>query len=136
MLSRKLKFLVVPEQFAVIRLDPDAPVPAWASTGALVSITRTEDELSVVCPAISVPAGVPCKSRYSCLKVRGPLDFSETGVLASMASPLSEAGISLFALSTYETDYILVAQEELERALAALTRFGHELVEIQGEVFQ
>ena len=129
MLSRFLQLSVVPEQFAVIRLDPTTALPAWASTGALVSITRTEDELSIVCPASSVPAGVPCKSRYSCLKVRGPLDFAETGVLASMASPLAEAGISLFALSTYETDYILVAQKELEHALAVLTRFGHEIVE-------
>ena len=133
MTFRSLQLFIVPEHLAVIRLEPNAALPPWASSGALVSFTRTEDELSIVCPANSVPAGVPCESRFSCLKVRGPLEFSETGVLASLASPLSEAGISLFVLSTFETDYILVAEDELERALAVLTGVGHQILAFQGE---
>ena len=119
---------VLPEPFAVVRLAADAAVPEWArGAGALVSVTRTADELSIVCPETAVPAGLPAQRGFRGLRVRGPLDFSAVGILASLAGPLAAAGVSLFALSTYDTDYLLVRAADLERALAALAGAGHAL---------
>lgn len=131
MASRALQLIVVPERLAVVRLEPHAAVPSWARAGAFVSVTRTEDELSIVCPASAVPAEVPCEGPFARIQVRGPLAFSETGVLVSLALPLSEAGISLFALSTYDTDHILVAEEDCDRALEALEAAGHRISAIE-----
>ncbi len=116
---------VLPERFAVVRLAADAAVPAWARGGYLVSVTRTADELSIVCPEAAVPADLPAQRGFRGLRVRGPLDFSAVGVLASLAGPLAAAGVSLFALSTYDTDYLLVRAADLERSLAALAAAGH-----------
>ena len=110
-------------RYAVCRLEPDAPVPAWAR-GGFVSITRTTEELSVVCDEDSVPQDVRCEPGWRCLKLAGPLDFSLVGVLQSLLSPLADAGISVFAVSTYDTDYVLVRDADLDRALAALRGAG------------
>lgn len=118
---------VLPERFAVVRLAADAAVPEWARGGALVSVTRTADELSIVCPEAAVPSDLPAQRGFRGLRVRGPLDFSAVGVLASLAGPLAAAGVSLFALSTFDTDYLLVRAADLERALAALAGAGHAL---------
>jgi hypothetical protein len=109
--------------YAIARLAPDAPIPEWADGGEFASITRTPDELSVVCA--HVPASVTCQREWRCLKVRGPLDFSLTGVLASIAAPLAAAQVPIFAVSTYETDFILVPEDRVGDAVAALTREGH-----------
>lgn len=117
------------EKFAVARFDRDAEVPEWAFASEFVSVTRTEQELSVVCHEAALPsaaeAAVEIRRGFRCLRVRGPLDFSETGVLAALAHPLADAGVSIFVLSTYDTDYLLVAAGELERAIRALTTAGH-----------
>jgi len=113
--------------FAVCRLAPDAPVPTWASAGAFYSVTRAPDELSVVCPEDLVPAGLRAERGWSCLQVEGPLDLSLTGVLASLAQPLAEAGVSVFAVSTFDTDYLLIRDGQLPAALPALTRAGHRV---------
>lgn len=119
---------VLPEPFAVVRLAADAAVPEWArGGGALVSVTRTAGELSIVCPEAAVPPDLPAQRGFRGLRVRGPLDFAAVGVLASLAAPLAAAGVSLFALSTYDTDYLLVRAADLERALAALAGAGHAL---------
>ena len=133
MVSRSLQLIIVPERLAVVRLEPHATVPSWVQAGSFVSVTRTKDELSIVCPASAVPANVSCEGPFSRIQVRGPLAFSETGVLVSLALPLSEAGISLFALSTYETDHILITEEELNRALEVLEAAGHQISVIEGE---
>lgn len=133
MVPRVLQLIVAPERVAVVRLEPHAAVPFWARAGAFVSVTRTEDELSIVCPASAVPAEVPCEGPFSRIQIRGPLAFSETGVLVSLASPLSEAGISLFALSTYDTDHILVAEQDRDRALEVLEAAGHRISATDGE---
>lgn len=119
---------VLPERFAVVRLAADAALPKWAQgAGALVSVTRTADELSIVCPEAAVPSDLPAQRGFRGLRVRGPLAFSAVGVLASLAGPLAAAGVSLFALSTYDTDYLLVRAADLERAVAALAGAGHAL---------
>lgn len=96
-------------------------------TGSFVSTTRTAEELSIVCPQIQVPAVMKRKEGWRCLKVRGPLDFSLTGILASLTTPLAKAGISVFAISTYDTDYLLVKEENLEKAIEILVKKGHRV---------
>lgn len=122
-----LTLAVVPGRWAVCRLDPQAGMPDWALGGDFFSITRTTDELSIVCSEAGVPEGVQGERGWAGLKVEGPLDFSLTGVLASLAQPLAEAGISIFAVSTYDTDYLLVKAGALERAVAVLAQAGFEI---------
>jgi hypothetical protein len=111
--------------FAVCRLAADAPVPDWAAGGPLVSATRTGDELSVVCREEAVPEGVRCESGWQCLRVAGTLGLSLVGVLASLLDPLAEAGISVFVVSTFDTDYLLVKQADFPRAVDVLLRAGY-----------
>jgi hypothetical protein len=113
--------------FAVCRLDRQSPIPTWAIRGDFYSITRTPDELSVVCEESSVPRGVRSEGGWRTLRVAGTIDFSVVGVLASLAVPLSEAGVALFAVSTFDTDYLLVKDRDLDRAIDVLGKFGHEL---------
>lgn len=122
-----LSLTIVPGHFAVCRLDGQEAVPAWALGGDFFSITRTAEELSMVCREADVPEGVTSETEWACLKVEGPLDFSLTGVMAALAGPLADAGISLFAVSTYDTDYLLVKTHALDDAIAALTKAGHKV---------
>jgi hypothetical protein len=115
------------DTFAISRLASDAPIPAWATTGVFFSITRTADELSVICPQEAVPEGVTCERRWRCLRVAGKMPFSVVGVLASLTAPLAEAEISLFAISTFDTDYLLLKAEDLESAVDVLRRLGHTI---------
>jgi hypothetical protein len=129
----KLTFIILRETFAICRLDKDAPIPDWAFQGGLFSITRTKDELSTVCPQINVPKGILCNQGWSCLKVKGPLDLSSTGIISSIASTLEQEGISLFSISTYDTDYVMVKEKDLEKAIFALTEAGPKIQWYQGE---
>ncbi|MDO8847687.1 MAG: DUF6463 family protein [Coriobacteriia bacterium] len=118
---------VLPDSLAVVRLPADAPMPGWLSAGALTSITRTAEETSVVCDASAVPDGVQAECGWRAIAVRGPLDFDLTGLLLSLARPLAETGIPIFALSTYETDYVLVRESALDTALVVLSEAGHRV---------
>ena len=118
------------ETLSICRLEKNAPIPEWALTGEFFSITRTAEELSVVCPQNQVPPGVQKQDGWKVLQVEGPLDFSLTGVLASLTGPLAKEGISVFAISTYETDYLLVKEEQLEGAIQALREEGYEVEEL------
>lgn len=111
------------------RLAPDAPVPEWATLASIFSVMRTRDELSIVVPQEDVPKSVVCQRDFRALQVVGPLEFDQVGVLASLATPLADAGISIFAISTYDTDYILVRQADLSRAIEALRAAGHTVGE-------
>jgi len=90
-------------------------------------VRRTVEEISIVCPQTSVPPDVICERGFRCLKVRGPLAFSEIGILESLARPLAEAGVSIFAISTFDTDYLFVPEADLDRGLAALSGAGHSV---------
>ena len=114
--------------FAIAKLPPDATIPAWASSGPFFSITRTDDELSVVCAEDQVPPGVQAEPGWRCMRVVGKMDFSVVGVLASLVGPLAEAGISVFAVSTFDTDYLLVQDAVWERAQEVLKAAGHRFV--------
>jgi hypothetical protein len=127
MTFQQLTLIVGDEFFAVCRLEPDTSIPPWATAGDFFSITRTTDELSIVCRQDAVPKGILCERGWRCLRVAGTMPFSVVGVLASLTVPLTEAGISLFSLSTFDTDYLLVKAEDLERAVDALRRQGHTI---------
>jgi hypothetical protein len=118
---------VLPGRFAIVRLSPDREIPAWATQGSFFSVTRTSDELSIVTEESRVPAGLRSQAGWRALKVHGPFALTEVSVLASLAAPLSEARISMFAASTFDTDYLLVASENLEAAVSALERAGHTI---------
>jgi len=125
--TRHFELSLLPERFAISRLAADSPIPAWAMQGSFFSVTRTGDELSIVTESSHVPDGVQSQSGWRVLKVHGPFVLSEIGVLAALAAPLAEAKISLFAVSTFDTDYLLVASEALSAAIAALERAGHTI---------
>jgi hypothetical protein len=127
-----MKLSLLPGRFGICRLDPSAPLPGWALAGAFWSLTRTADELSVVCDEAAIPAGVTHAPGWRCLKVEGPLDFALTGVLLSLAAPLAEAGISLFVVSTYDTDYLLVREEDFSSAQRVLEEAGHRVGSVLG----
>jgi uncharacterized protein len=124
----RVRLRVLDGAWDVLRLEPDAPVPSWFPAQGLVSLTRTPGELSLVCPAGTAPDGVQSQPDWCAFELEGPLDFSLTGVLASLAGPLAAAGISIFAFSTYDTDYVLVPCRALEAAVAALRAAGHAVV--------
>ena len=109
---------------AVCRLAPDAAVPAWVS-GAFTSITRTSEELSIVCDSAAVPADVRAEREWRGLKIEGPIPFEMTGVAAALLAPLAEARISIFLLSTFDTDYLLVKTATFERACEVLRGAGY-----------
>jgi hypothetical protein len=128
---QRLTPLAVDGTFAVCRLAGGSPVPPWATVGPFCSITRTADELSVVCRQDSVPEGVVGERGWRCLRVAGAVPFSAVGVLASLAAPLAEAGISVFAVSTFDTDYLLVKEDAWERAADVLVKYGHAVRKTQ-----
>jgi hypothetical protein len=118
-----LGLTLLADVLAVARLEVGEGRPAWVDwTDPLVSVTRTADELSVVCPEHRVPDGVRAERGWRAFKVDGPLDFALTGILAGLAVPLAEAGIPIFALSTFDTDYLLVRTSDVERAAATLEK--------------
>ena len=122
-----LRLSVLDDRFAVCRLEPGSEVPGWATEAGFFSITRTPDELSVVCPEPFVPAGTVCERGWRALGIEGPLDFSLVGILSAITEPLAEAGISFFAVSTYDTDYVLVREDTLEHGISTLHQAGHEV---------
>lgn len=126
-MAAQLTLTLLPEFLAVCRLRSDQDIPQWALGPGFSSTTRAGDELSVVCPQGQVPAGITSERGWRCLKVHGPLGFGLTGILAELAGALAREGISLFALSTYDTDYLLVKAEDLPGAIGALRRRGHDV---------
>jgi hypothetical protein len=120
-----LTLSLLPGILAVCRLERDAPIPAWALQAgphqSLVSVTRTSEELSIVCAQDLLPPGARAERGFRAFKVAGPLDFSLTGVLASLTTPLAEAGVSVFAVSTFDTDYLLVREVQLAAARKTLS---------------
>src|SRR5574338_1048960 len=125
--SHSLDLRTVPGSFAVCRLPADAAVPVWADGAPLTSITRTPEELSVVCDDARVPDTVACQRGFAAIRVEGTLAPDLVGVLASLAVPLAEANVPILAIGTYDTDYVLVRATDLARARAALTVAGHRV---------
>jgi hypothetical protein len=125
--SRRLELTLLQERFAVCRLAPDAAIPSWATGGSFCSITRTAEELSILVEESRVPDGVTSQPNWRGFQARGPFAFSEVGVLASLTGPLAAKEISLFVISTFDTDYLLVSGKKLAAAIAALEHAGHAI---------
>ncbi len=119
-----IPLLVLPELYAVCRLAPDLPFPDWARSADLISFVRTPEELSVVCKQRYVPPDIKAELGWRVIKVQGPLDFDLVSLLASITAPLANAGISIFVISSFETDYVLVKEKSLDLAVEALTSVG------------
>ncbi|MGI6553272.1 MAG: ACT domain-containing protein [Bacillota bacterium] len=129
-LSRKLRLKIFEEVLGVCRLNKNAPVPDWAQ-GGFVSYTRSENELSIVCAQKYIPAQVQCERDWRYFRVEGSLGFSLVGILSGLAGVLAGHEIPLLAISTYDTDYILVKEHDLEKAVEILAREGHEVIREQ-----
>jgi uncharacterized protein len=123
--KRSFELSLLPETFAICRLAPDALVPEWATQGQFFSTTRTSDELSVIAETTLVPERLRTEVSWRVMKVHGPFDLSEVGVLASLVAPLAAAGVSVFTISTFDTDYLLVQSIQLLEAVITLRNAGH-----------
>lgn len=123
-----LTLLLLPESLAICRLDTTAEIPAWAIHTPFFSVTRTMAELSIVCPAAQIPADMACEANWRAFQLSGTFDLTLVGIIGRVAEPLAAAAVSIFPIATYDTDYILVRQSQLEAAIAALTQAGHTVV--------
>lgn len=124
MSARKFTLEVLSGTFSICRLDPDAENPSWA-TGEIVSLTRGPDEFSIVCSQDNVPETINSEPGWRCLRVVGPLEFSLVGVIASLTTILATVDISVFVISTFDTDLLLLQQSDLETAVQSLMAAGH-----------
>ena len=125
---KKLSLKILPERMAVCRLDPAAAIPDWIAEIGFYSIIRTEEELTIVCPETHIAPGISSEAGWRCFRVQGQLDFSEIGIIFSLAQPLAENGISVFVISTFNTDYLMVKDNDLAKAVEALSAEGHQVI--------
>lgn len=114
--------------YGVSRLEASSPLPSWASTGAFFSLTKTEDELSIVCDTAVIPEDIICEKPWKILKVQGPLDFALVGIVSKISKVLADNEVSLFVISTYDTDYILVKEKDTSKAVEALRHAFYEIL--------
>ena len=119
---------------AVCRFESTAALPDWIDKTAFYSITHTQEELTLVCREALVPPGTKCESGWRCFRVQGVLDFSEIGIIYTLTQPLAKSGVSVFVISTYDTDYFLVKEKDLAKAVEVLTAAGHEIIGPRTEV--
>ena len=131
-LRRSFSFQVLPGRFSVLRLKPDSAIPEWAISGDFFSITKTDDELSIVCRQGLAPADVTCSADWSCLKLVGPFAFDETGIVASVTTVIANANIGVFVVSTFDGDHILIKETDFRTAVSALERNGHVVKNTKG----
>lgn len=122
-----MKLRLLDERLGVCRLTPESALPSWACSAKFYSLTRTADELSIVCPESIIPDGIHCEKSWRCIQVVGPLDFSLIGILSKLSGILAQAKVSIFAISTFDTDYVLVKEKDLDGALQALREAGYEI---------
>jgi len=125
-----MRLTLLSETFVVCRLSPEQDVPQWVwrNRATLLSVTYTADELSIVCPQSLLSSGVQYEGSWKAIRIQGPLDFSLTGILVALAAPLAAAHIPIFALSTFDTDYILIQEQYSERARSVLEENGNVFV--------
>jgi len=126
-----LTLQILEGQFTIHRLPASSEIPSQVWTSDFLTVSRTDDEVSIVCRADIPLLAEKSVDGWSCFQVLGPLDFSLTGVLAGLAACLAEAGVSIFAISTYDTDYVLVKSDRLETAKGALESAGYLIVSPQ-----
>ncbi|HZV39212.1 MAG TPA: ACT domain-containing protein [Pseudoxanthomonas sp.] len=124
---QQLEIELLPSRYAVVRLPPDSGLPAWLQPQGFRSVAWTADELSIVCEETMPPDDAIAERGWRCFKLRGPFDFALTGILLAVLEPLAAAGIGIFAVSTFDTDYVLVKDSNLQAAIDALAGAGHRI---------
>jgi uncharacterized protein len=124
---KKLNLTMSPHLYAVCQFHPDKNIPYWALLGDFVSLTRTHEELSIVCQQENVPDDIEAERGWRCVQVQGAFDFSVAGIHVSLAVPLAEAEISVLAIATFSTDYLLIKEENVEQALEVMKLAGHSI---------
>jgi len=122
-----MKLSLLKGKFAICRLEKSAPIPEWLKESTFFTVSRTFDELSFVCSQESIPECISCDKEWRCFQVEGPLPFNETGILASLTAPLANAKIPIFVFSTYDTDYIMVKDADLDKAVRTLSAERHSV---------
>lgn len=127
MQQQVLSFRVLAGRYGVVRLEATAPLPRWAEGSGFLSLTRTSEELSVVCQQERIPETVVTEKDWRILKIEAVLDFGLVGILAAVSTVLAEAGIAIFVQSTFDTDYILVKEASLEKVVTVLEQEGHRV---------
>lgn len=128
MVDKILTMKLLKEKYGVCRLNKTELIPEWALNSDFFSITKTLDELSIVCFEDNIPNDIKCEKDWRALKIEGPLDFSLIGILASISTILAQKGISIFAISTYDTDYILVKNKDIDNAIDSLIKERYEVI--------
>jgi hypothetical protein len=126
--QKQYRLSIIPGLYSVCKLPPGSTVPDWALPGEFYSITNTSDEVSIVCDSNYIPEKLPREGYFKCFKIDEILDFSLIGILASLTQTLAKVGISVFVISTYNTDYILVKEDNLDIAVATLEEAGHTII--------
>lgn len=129
MVEKILTMKLLKEKYGVCRLYKDETIPLWAQNSNFFSITKTNDELSIVCAENDIPSDIKCEKDWRILKVEGPLDFSLIGILSSISTILAQKGISIFAISTYDTDYILVKNKDIDNAVKSIVEERYEVID-------
>ena len=128
MASSALKLKLLTETFGILKLPPNHPFPDWLAATPLYFVARTEDEFSVMCPEVVIPAQITYSGGWRGLRVHGDVAFDEVGVAARLSRPLAEAGLSIFVVSTHDRDYVLVAEKDLRKALSIYDHAGFFIV--------
>jgi len=123
-----MRFTTLHGPYTICKLDAAAAIPDWATTGAFSSITRTSNELSIICEEANIPPDTRAERGYSCLRLEGTFDFQAVGILESFLAPLAQSSVPIFAISTYNTDWILIHEKHWETALSVLIKAGHEML--------
>nr|WP_077864442.1 ACT domain-containing protein [Clostridium saccharobutylicum] len=129
MLDLLFSLMCLKEKYGVCRLDNAEVIPLWAQNSSFFSITKTSDELSIVCAENDIPSDIKCEKDWRILKVEGPLDFSLIGILSSISTILAQKGISIFAIPTYDTDYILVKNKDIDNTVKSLVEERYEVID-------
>lgn len=127
----RLDIALLPERFAVCRMDPDTAPPAWALRGGFTALVRTPDELCIVCPEKDAPSRVKKVVGWRALRLAGELDHTgESGVLLTVVEPLARAGVPVFPVTSWNAGYVLIHEPHVEKALATLKAWGHTIHEV------
>ena len=127
--TMRLKLKVLDVTLAICQLEPGSEVEEWSDGTGIFSVMRTDEEVTIVCSEDLVPKGVTCSKGWKCIQLVGQFEFSEVGIVSQLALPLAGANVPIFVMSTFNTDYILVRKQDLQRASEALRMAGHEIVQ-------
>lgn len=125
--KRVLKLQLLDPEFGILELDTNENIPDWVLCQDMYALTRTDTEITIVCPFSEIPGHVHCDSGWKCLKIEGVFDFNEIGIIANISTILAQNDISVYVISTYKTDYILIKEKHVNRAIGALQEKGHRV---------